>query len=85
MVYFGIDARFSTACHPHTDGLTEHTDQTFGGYLHAYCLYQQDDWVDYLPLAEFGFYNTESSSAGHTSFFANCGIHPAFFQSFETF
>ena len=33
-------------------------------YLCAFCSYQQDDWVDYLPLAEFVF--------------MNCGFHPVF-------
>ena len=42
----------STAYHPQTDGLTERTNQT---YLRVFCSYLQDDWVDYLALAEFSF------------------------------
>ncbi len=49
------EIRSSTAYHPQTDGLTERTNQTLETYLRAYCSYQQDDWVDYLPLAEFAF------------------------------
>ncbi|KAJ8472542.1 hypothetical protein ONZ45_g16617 [Pleurotus djamor] len=48
----GIKIKSSSAYHPQTDGLTERTNQTFETYLRAYCSYQQDDWVDYLPLAE---------------------------------
>jgi len=68
----------STAYHPQTDGLTEHTNQTLETYLQAYCSYQQDDWVDYLPLAEFAFNNLVNSSMQQTPFFANLGYHPTF-------
>ena len=68
----------STAYHPQTDGLTERTNQTLETYLCAYCSYQQDDWVDYLALAEFSFNNLENSSTRQTPFFANLGFHPTF-------
>jgi hypothetical protein len=73
-----IDTRTSTAYHPQTDGLTERTNQTLETYLRAYCSYQQDDWVDYLPLAEFAFNNLENSSTHQTPFFANYAYHPTF-------
>ena len=68
----------STAYHPQTDGLTERTNQTLETYLRAYCSYQQDDWVDYLALAEFAFNNLVNSSTQQTPFFANLGFHPTF-------
>ena len=70
--------RTSTAYHPRTNGLTERTNQTLETYLRAYCSYQQDDWVDYLPLAEFAFNNLENSSTKITPFYANYGFHPTF-------
>ncbi|RXW13329.1 hypothetical protein EST38_g12526 [Candolleomyces aberdarensis] len=73
-----IKARHSTAYHPRTDGLTERTNQSLETYLRAYCSYQQDDWVDYLPLAEFVFNNNENSSTKQSPFFANYGFHPTF-------
>ncbi|KAJ2914471.1 hypothetical protein MD484_g5943, partial [Candolleomyces efflorescens] len=73
-----IALRHSTAYHPRTDGLTERTNQTLETYLRAYVSYQQDDWVDYLPLAEFVFNNTENASTKQTPFFANYGHHPKF-------
>ena len=73
-----IDHRASTAYHPQTDGLTERTNQTLETYLRAYCSYQQDDWVDYLPVAEFAFNNAENSSTKQTPFFANLAYHPSF-------
>ena len=73
-----IDHRSSTAYHPQTDGLTERTNQTLETYLRAYCSYQQDDWVDYLPVAEFAFNNAKNSSTKQSPFFANLAYHPTF-------
>ncbi|KAF7345784.1 Transposon Tf2-12 polyprotein [Mycena venus] len=73
-----VDACTSMAYHPQTDGLTERTNQTLETYLRAYVSYQQDDWVDYLPLAEFAFNNSENSSTKQSPFFANTGFHPTF-------
>ena len=74
----GVKMKPSTAFHPQTDGLTERTNQTLETYLRAFCSYQQDDWVDYLALAEFVFNNTINSSTQQTPFFANVGYHPDF-------
>src|ERR1700709_401985 len=76
--HLSISIDTSTAYHPQTDGLTERTNQTLETYLRAYCSYQQDDWVDYLPLAEFAFNNLKNSSLKQTPFFANYGFHPTF-------
>ena len=78
MKLINVKLKPSTAYHPQTDGLTERTNQTLKTYLRAYCSYQQDDWVDYLPLAEFAFNNLVNSSMQQTPFFANLGFHPAF-------
>ncbi|KAK4170630.1 hypothetical protein QBC36DRAFT_201019 [Triangularia setosa] len=45
-------------------------------YLRAYCSYYQDDWVDWLPLAEFTSNNYTSETTGLSPFFANYGWHP---------
>lgn len=73
-----VDHRTSTAYHPQTDGQTERTNQTLETYLRAYVSYQQDDWVDYLPLAEFAFNSHVNSSTNQTPFFANYAYHPTF-------
>ena len=44
--------------------------------------YSQDDWVDYLPLAEFAFNNSVNNSTRLTPFFANYGYHPTFDSTF---
>jgi hypothetical protein len=40
--------------------------------------YQQDDWIKFLPMAEFAYNNTFHSSTGVTPFFANYGFQPGF-------
>ena len=72
----------STAYHPQTNGLTEQTNQTLETYLRVFCSYQQDDWVDYLPLTEFSFNNSLNTSTQQTPFFVNLGYHPTFNVNF---
>ena len=71
-----IKLNFSTAYHPETDGQTERTNQTLEVYLRMYTSYQQDDWVDHLPVAEFAYNNAPHSATQVSSFFANYGYNP---------
>ena len=79
-----ISANLSTAYHPQTDGQTERVNQVLEQYLRCSVNYQQDDWVDLLPMAEFAYNNTLHSSTGVTPFFANAGFHPRFNISIPT-
>jgi hypothetical protein len=72
----GIEGNPSTAYHPQTDGQTERMNQEVEKYLRMYVNYQQDDWADWLPLAEFTHNNAVSSSTGHSPFFLDHGYHP---------
>jgi transposase InsO family protein len=56
----GIDHRPSTAYHLQTNGQTERTNQIMEIYLQHYVNYQQDDWVEILPLAQFTYNNVIS-------------------------
>src|SRR6266481_600953 len=67
---------FTSGYHPEGDGQTERTNQTLEQYLRVYCNYQQDNWAELLPLAEFAYNNTPSATTGITPFFANKGYHP---------
>jgi hypothetical protein len=78
-----IDPRKSTAFHPQTDGQTERMNQTLEAYLRISCSYNQDDWVDWLPLAEFAYNNSRQESTKMTPFFANYGYNPRFISQFE--
>jgi len=56
------DHRLSTAIHPQTDGQTERQNQTMEQYLRAFCNYEQDNWVELIPLAEFAYNNSVHAS-----------------------
>lgn len=71
-----ITVKLSTAHHPETDGQTERENQELERYLRSYVNYLQDDWVQWLPLAEFASSNTRSESIGMSSFYANKGVNP---------
>jgi hypothetical protein len=49
----GIEANPSTAYHPQMDGQTERVNQELEEYLRIYINERQNDWVDWLPIAQF--------------------------------
>ena len=53
----GIKRGLNTAFHPQTDGQTERTNWILEQYLRAYINYQQDNWNELLPMAEFAYNN----------------------------
>src|SRR5271169_797916 len=69
---------FTSGYHPEGDRQTERTNQTLEQYLRIFCNYQQDNWCSLLPIAEFCYNNTPSSTTGVSPFFANKGFNPAF-------
>ena len=71
-----ITQLISTAYHPQTDGQTERVNQILEQYLRVYTNYEQDNWVELLPFAQFAYNNTEQSSIKSSPFFANYGYHP---------
>ena len=75
MDLLGIKHKMSTSYHPETDGQTERTNQTVEQYLRCYVNYQQDNWVELLPLAQMAF-NNSAGPAGVSPFYANYGYHP---------
>ena len=78
-----IDPHKSTAFHPQTDGQTERMNQTLEQYLRIHCNYQQDDWFDLLPLAEFAYNNATQESTKMSPFYANYGYHPRFLSEIQ--
>jgi len=65
-----------TAYHPQMDGPTERTNQVLEGYLRNFFNYDQDDWYQLLPLAQFACNNSATNALGMSPFFANYGYHP---------
>ena len=53
-----ITVKLSTAHHPKTDGQTERQNQELERYLWSYVNNFQDDWVQWLSLAEFAANNS---------------------------
>ena len=57
------------------DRQTKRVNQVLKQYLHIFINYQQDDWANLLPLAEFMYNNTVHLATQVTPFFENKGIH----------
>lgn len=72
----GIRMRMSTAFHPQTDGQSERINQTIEAYLRIFCNFEQNDWVEVLPMAEYTYNNSVTNATGVSPFFANYGYHP---------
>jgi len=66
---------FTSGYHPEGDRQTERANQTLEQYLRMYCNYQQDNWLDLLPLTEFAYNNAPSAMTGVSPFFMNKGYH----------
>ena len=45
-------------------------------YLRGFVSFTKDDWVDWLPLAEFATNNQVNETTGMSPFFANYGFNP---------
>jgi len=67
---------FTSGYHPEANGQAERTNQMLEQYLCIYCNYQQNNWSELLPLAEFAYNNAPSATTGVSLFFANKGYHP---------
>jgi len=59
-----------SAYHPQTDGQTERVNQVLVHYLRTHCTWDQVNWVELLPFAEFCYNNTVYSATNLTPFFA---------------
>jgi len=74
MLEFELDK--SSACHSQTAGETERVNQILEHYLCTYCVWDQDDWVDLLPFAEFCYNKTVHTITKQTPFFAAYHQYP---------
>ena len=72
----GITQNISTAYHPRTDGQSECNNQWVETYLRFFVNHQQDDWVTYLPMAEFAHNNWRSETTRESPFHLLMGYHP---------
>ena len=54
----------------------EHVNQEIEAYLCVFVSHQQDDWADWLPLAEFAYNNKIHAATHQTPFELDAGQHP---------
>lgn len=73
---YGIHIKYSSAQHPETDGQTEVTNKSVKCFLRKFINYAQNNWMYWLPRAEFALNNRVNRSIGMSPFFANNGYHP---------
>ena len=66
------------AYHPQTDSQTKQVNQCVEQYLCNFCSYQQDDWVDWLGVAEFHYNHLIHDSTRVSPFYTNYGFNPSF-------
>ncbi|PHJ15850.1 retrotransposon ty3-gypsy subclass [Cystoisospora suis] len=71
-----ITLKMSTAYHPQTDGLAERTNQTIEQMLRCAILRNEHEWVDALPMLEFGYNSTIRSSTRASPFEMLYGFIP---------
>jgi hypothetical protein len=78
-VYFtlmGIKMCFSTSSHPQTDGQTEVVNETLETYLRCFRSEKQEDWMKYLPWAEWCYNTSFHTTMGMTPYEAVYGKPP---------
>ncbi|GJS00216.1 retrotransposon-related protein [Tanacetum coccineum] len=64
----GIDQNLSTAYHPQSDGQSEVLNRCLEGYLRCMCFTKPNDWVNWLPLAEYWYNTSFHTATKHTPF-----------------
>jgi len=72
----GIKLKMSTSRHPQTDGASEIMNRMVENYLRCYCSYNQDDWDNLLPAAEFAYNSAVSEDLGMSPFELDIGWKP---------
>jgi hypothetical protein len=73
----GIKGTPSTAYHPQTDGQSERAIQELEVYLRYFVNDEQDNWVNWISLAEYAYNDKPNTSTGTTPHYATLGLHPA--------
>jgi hypothetical protein len=77
----GIDQNISMAYHPQTDGQLEQTNQWLEQYLHIYGNFHQNDWVSWLPMAQFVHNSWLNETTKQTPFNLLMGHTPTMWQT----
>ena len=73
----GIKGNPSTAYHPQTNGQTERVNQSVKEFLTMFVNDKQDDWSDWLAIAQFCHNDRWHSATTYSPFFLTYGYHPS--------
>ena len=57
------------------DSQTKRLNSTIKAYFQAFVNFKQNNWVQFLPQADFAYNNTKNVSTGHILFELNCGYY----------
>lgn len=79
----GVKRKLSTAYHPETDGQSENTNQWIEQFLRMFINYDQKNWDELLPIAEWAARANEHDTIGISPFFLNNGYHPRMSFTYE--
>ena len=72
----GIETKLLTAYHPQTDSQTKRTNQELEQYLRMYINHRQNNWSEWLAMAEFAFNNKVHTATKKSPFQVNYGREP---------
>ena len=72
----GVKLTPSTFYHLQTDGQMECMNQEIEAYLQVFISHWQDNWADWILLAEFAYNNKVHVATHQTPFKLNAGQHP---------
>jgi hypothetical protein len=73
MKNIGSEQVLATAYHQRTDGQTERKIQEIRAYFRHYLDYEQKNWIELTPIAQYALNDAESSATGHTPNFVTFG------------
>ena len=70
----GTKQILSTAHHQQTDGQTEKKIQELQAYFRAYLDFNQENWIELSPIAQYALNDAESAATGETPNFVTFGM-----------
>ena len=76
MKLMGIQVKMLTSFHPQTNRATERVNQTLKQYIRSFINFTQDDWADYIPLAEYTYTDSPGAASGYSPFYIVFREHP---------
>ena len=72
----GIKVAASMAYHPQTDSQTERINQEVKQFLHLFVNQRQDNWYDWISIAEFAYNDRVHALTQASPFMLDAGQNP---------